>query len=354
MIKTRGRLRLMEQISLSGDRSRYAKLSKEERLHEFMCTIAHAHFVATSKALQNAIQETSGASLVFVCGPAGVGKTAMKNHVVGCAAAEMQQASRRVGKRGPIPSLFAKPPLNGSFNWRDFLLNVHAAFEPLVDQKRTFDKENNEGAMRLAHPGEFLSKFEHRERTNAGALRTSLESLIKQHRPAAIIVEDAQHLGKVSSERQLQNQLDCIKSLADISETVHVLIGTYELLALRDVSAQIVRRSTIIHFPRYHSTDEELSQFKRVLSAFQDLLPFVEETGILLKHWEYCYERSLGCVGILNDMLVRAVHDAVLADEKTLSEEYLKRHALSEEDCCVMMREIDEGERCMAFHQKIL
>ncbi len=66
----------MEPISPSGDQSLYIKLSKEERLREFMCTIAHPHFVATSKALQNAIQETGGASLVFVCGPVGVGKTA--------------------------------------------------------------------------------------------------------------------------------------------------------------------------------------------------------------------------------------------------------------------------------------
>lgn len=341
----------MEQISPSGDRSRFAKLSIEERLNAFKCTIAHPHFVATSQAVQNAIQETAGASLVFVCGPAGVGKTAMKNHVIGCATAEMQQALGRAGNRGPIPGLFARPPLNGSFSWRDFLLNVHAAFEPLVDQGITFDAENNEEVMRLAHPAESLLKFEHRQRINDGALRTSLESLFKQHCPAAIIIDDAQHLGKVSSERQLQNQLDCIKSLADITETVHVLIGTYELLALRNVSAQIVRRSTIIHFPRYHSTAEELSQFKRVLSTFQDLLPFEEETGILIKHWEYCYERSLGCVGILHDMLVRAVHDALQADEKTLSKKYLERHALSEEDCSVMMREISEGEKCIAFHQ---
>jgi AAA domain len=339
----------MEQISPSDDRSRFAKLSIEERLNAFKRMIAHPHFVATSQAVQNAIQETGSTSLVFVCGPAGVGKTAMKNHVISCAAAELLQASRRVGKRGSIPSLFARPPLNGSFSWRDFLLNVHAAFEPLVDQKIAFDAENNEGVMRLAHPGEFLPKFEHRERTNDGALRTSLESLFKQHRPAAIIIDDAQHLGKVSSERQLQNQLDCIKSLADITETVHVLIGTYELLALRNVSAQIVRRSIIIHFPRYRSTDEELSQFKGVLSAFQDLLPFEEETGVLLKHWEYCYERSLGCVGILHDMLLRAVHSALWSGEKMLSEEYLKRYALSETDCNLMMREINEGERECPF-----
>ena len=128
-----------------------------------------------------------------------------------------------------------------------------------------------------------------------------------------------------------------------------VLVGTYELLALRHISAQIVGRSITIHFPRYGSTHEELTQFRGVLSAFQDLLPFEEETGILLEHWEYCYERSLGCVGILHQMLVRAVHSALWAGEKTLRVKYLRQHALSKADCDLMLREIQEGERAFTF-----
>lgn len=274
----------------------------------------------------------------------------MKNHIISCTVAEILQASRQIGIRGPILSLFARPPLSGSFNWRDFLLDIHTAFMPLVDQKTAFGAENNEGVMRMAEPGTLRPKFEHRVRTREDALRTSLEAIFEQYRPAAIIIDDAQHLSNGSSRRQLQNQLDCIKSLADITKTAHVLIGTYELLALRHVSAQIVERSIIIHFPRYGSTDNELSQFKGVLSAFQDLLPFEEETGILLKHWEYCYERSLGCVGILHHMLVRAVHSALWADEKMLSERYLKRHAFSETDCYRMMCEVHEGEEEYAFN----
>jgi hypothetical protein len=78
--------------------------------------------------------------------------------------------------------------------------------------------------------------------------------------------------------------------------------------------------------------------------------PFEEETGILLKYWEYCYERSLGCVGVLHRMLVRAVHSELWAGEKTLRDEYLRRHALSAADCDVMLREIHEGEREFAFN----
>ena len=127
-----------------------------------------------------------------------------------------------------------------------------------------------------------------------------------------------------------------------------VLIGTYDLLPLRALSAQLIGRSLDIHFPRYRSTKKELSQFKNVLRTFQDALPFVEETDILLKHWEFCYERSIGCVGNLRLMLVRAVHAALWANAKALSWNHLNKHAISEAESFGMMREAYEGESQLA------
>jgi hypothetical protein len=148
----------------------------------------------------------------------------------------------------------------------------------------------------------------------------------------------------VSSDRQRQNQVNCIKSLAENTGMIFVLIGTYELLPLRDLSAQLIGRSQDIHFPRYRSTGKELSQFKNVLRTFQDALPFVEETDVLLEHWEFCYERSIGCVGNLRLMLVRAVHAALWAGAKTLGWNHLKTHAFREAESYEMMREAYEGE----------
>jgi len=53
--------------------------------------------------------------------------------------------------------------------------------------------------------------------------------------------------------------------------------------------------------------------YKVKLRTFQDALPFTEETDILLEHWDYCYECSVGCVGNLRLMLVQAVHVALCA-----------------------------------------
>jgi AAA domain len=271
---------------------------------------------------------------IFLCGPASVGKTTMQNYTF-----------QRDKVRAPILNLLARPPLHGPFSWKEFLHSGISTLEqPLVSRKGTFDRDDDEENTQLVQPFESWSENRPLKRIKDDDLRISLETTIKRQRPAAVLIDDAQYLGRVSGGQQLQNQVDCLKSLAEITETVYVLIGTYELLNLHSVSAQATARSIFIHFPRYGSTDEELSQFKDVLSMFQDLLPFEAETDVLLKHWEYCYERSLGCVGILHIMLTRAVHAALWSDEKTLSQRYLERNALSEAECYVMMRENYEAE----------
>ncbi len=327
----------MEQMNTFGNRAWDAQIPKEERLEAFKQVIAHPHLIAVEQAVHEAIRETGGALLIFACGPTGVGKTIMKNHVI-----------RQ--ERAPILSLSARPPLNGSFAWKDFLQSGILALEHLsIGRKIALSAGNNEEGIHSVQPREALAKHKPLNRATDMDLRISLETAMKRRHPAAVIIDDAQYLGRVSGGRQLQNQVDCLKSLAEITETVHVLIGTYELLQLHYVSAQAVGRSVVIHFPRYGSSDEELSQFKAVLRSFQELLPFEEETNILLKHWEFCYERSLGCVGTLYDMLVRAVHAALWADEKRFSEKYLRRYALSEAACYAMIHEIYEAEREMAF-----
>ena len=329
----------MDQMNTFGDRARYAQMTPDECLDAFKhVVIAHPHLITVYHALLEVLQETGGALLVFVCGPSGVGKTALKDRVI-----RMEQV--------PILSLLARPTLSGTFDWIDYLQSGILALEASwFGSKIVLDTGDEEESIHTAQTDRTGAGRRPLNRVKDYDLRVCLETAIKRRRPAAVIIDDAQYLGKVSSPRRLLDQLDCIKSLAEVTETVHVLIGTYELLDLRYVSAQMVRSSITIHFLRYRDTDEELSQFKAVLSAFQDLLPFEEETGILLEHWEYCYERSLGCVGILHQMLIRAVHSALWVGEKTLRVKYLRQHALSKADCDVMLREIQEGEREFAFN----
>jgi AAA domain len=319
-------------------------MTKEECLQAFKRrTIAHPHLQVADKSLREAIQETGGASLVNVYGPARVGKSTMKNHVIRTITLEMLPLLEQDRERIPLLSFVPSPPLSNSFNWRDFFQRGLMAFdEPLIDHKIAYDTEDDERQLVKGRTGRKPPEG------TKDALRQSFETAAKRRRPLAILIDEAQHLGIVNTERLLRIQLECIKSLADATGAAIVLIGTYDLLPLRNLSAQLIGRSLDIHFPRYRSTSKELSQFKNMLRTFQDALPFIEETDILLKHWEFCYERSIGCVGNLRLMLVRAVNAALLANARTLRWKDLRTHAFSEAESFEMMREAYEGEKELA------
>jgi hypothetical protein len=159
-----------------------------------------------------------------------------------------------------------------------------------------------------------------------------------------VLIDEAQHLAKVSSGRKLLDQLDVIKSIANRTGTPHVLFGTYDLLSFRNLSAQLSRRSCDIHFRRYRAEDEEDRQiFMNVLNSFAQRLPLIEIPD-LAKDWELLYERSLGCVGVLKEWLVRALIVALNQAQNTITRRDLERHALSASQCGRMLTDLKDGE----------
>ncbi|HST53800.1 MAG TPA: hypothetical protein VLJ61_17460 [Pyrinomonadaceae bacterium] len=164
-------------------------------------------------------------------------------------------------------------------------------------------------------------------------------------KPLAVLLDDAQHLGVISSGRKLLDQLNTIKSVADRSLTTHCLCGTYELMPLRNLNGQLSRRSIDIHFGRYNAQDEEQRQeFINVLFTFQEHLPLIK-TPDLVSRWDYFYERSIGCVGVLKDWLTRSLALALESESQTLTLKHLEHRALSVSQCATMLREAVDGER---------
>jgi hypothetical protein len=180
--------------------------------------------------------------------------------------------------------------------------------------------------------------------TDTAALRLAFEQTLQLQKPRAILIDDAEHIVKAARGSKLLDQLDHVKSLAIMAKTVHVLVGTYDLLVVRNLSAQLSRRSVDVHFSRYRSTEEsEIRAFKSVLWAFQRNVPLEEEPD-LLQQWKYCYQRTIGCVGVLKDWLTRVLAEAMERGEKTISRSVLERHALSVDRCDQMITEAMAGE----------
>jgi hypothetical protein len=189
-------------------------------------------------------------------------------------------------------------------------------------------------------------------RSSGSKYRDAAESVLCNRKPLALLIDDAQHFGVISSGRRLLDQLNTVKSVADQTHVTQVLVGTYELLPFRNLNGQLSRRSIDIHFKRYAVDDAEQRQnFVNALGTFQSHLP-VQETYDLVADWDFFYERSLGCIGVLKDWLFRSLSLALREGKETLTRQHIERRAHSIEQCEEMLAEIISGESELAENEE--
>ncbi len=313
--------------------------TKEDKLGYFISyRLAHPKLIEATEAVMRNIEEPASASFIFVYGPSGIGKTTMRLRVeqklIQQALPELEIDKCQI----PVVGIEAVGTESAQFNWKDyFTRSLIALEEPLIQYKTDY---GSRGIHRNPQ-GELVIE----PRVTAPELRRALENALKYRRPKAFLIDEAQHMQKMASGRRLQDNMDCLKSLANLTGVMHVLFGTYELLTFRNLSAQLSRRTIDIHFPRYKAeSSEDIEVFMNVLWTFQQHLPVQEEPD-LLTHWEYCYAGSLGCIGILKDWLTRSLKDTLDDGSETLTLKHLQRRAWSVAQLQTMLKEIQEGEQ---------
>jgi energy-coupling factor transporter ATP-binding protein EcfA2 len=309
------------------------------RIKEFrLLTVAHPMLSTAKDLLVAAINEAPPGTIVMVVGPTGVGKTTLRLKIQQVLSEQAEPSMKADPSRLPYVAVEAAAPDNGNFNWRDqYRRTLVELSEPMLDCKL---KPKWIHFARDSRGHQFV-----RPDASAAQLRQALESAVEHRRPAAILIDEAQHLTRMASGRRLADQLEVIKSLANCTRTVHILLGTYDLLAFRDLNGQLSRRSLDIHFRRYSAeSEEDVRVFKNAVLTFQRHLP-LENQPDLLPLWEWLYERSVGCIGILKEWLDRALIAALGEGGKTLTARHLETTALSAGRCEKIAVEAQEGER---------
>jgi energy-coupling factor transporter ATP-binding protein EcfA2 len=309
-----------------------AKQTKEDRWQRFQSfTMAHPLLLEVKEQLLNAIQSAAPGSLILVLGPTGVGKTTLRLKVEQLLTQELLSTLESDRSRIPFVSVNTMASLNGNFSWKDhFARLLRQMNEPLIAEK--LDGERNIRGQFTSAP---RAGFE---------LQYAVEQALRYRRPSAVFLDEAQHLGRIASGRKLADQLDVIKSMANQTKIVHVLLGTYELLAFRNLSGQLSRRSLDIHFRRYRCEDaSDLEIFRNVLLTFQGQLALPEPCD-LSRCMDLFYERSIGCVGILKEWLMRALAAALAEGKPTLLKRHLEQTALLASQCERILIEAREGE----------
>jgi hypothetical protein len=293
-------------------------------------TLAHPHLMRAAERLTTSLNEPAGSAIIFLFGPTGVGKTTLLKRTIQRLREQFLVEYEEDKSRLLFAGFEAPAPELQNFSWKSFYVRaLEALHNPLVDYN------------------DHLIARTYGQTTTKDMLRRQLEGDLQHRSPKIFFVDEAQNLGKVASAKHYKEQADCIKSLSNLSGVPILLIGTYELLDLRNQSAQLCRRSTDIHFPRYQITcSKDKKYFKSIVNEFQKQLPLEEEVD-LNGNLEFCYERSLGCVGILKDWLTRALAGTLVNknNTKTMEMEDLKKYAYSIDVCSTMLREIREEEK---------
>ena len=309
--------------------------SKVDRFEYFKNKVfGHDQLLKVNDELLNTILYPTDVSLILVYGPTGVGKTTLRSRMEQKILEFEYEAMVRDPGYLPVVSMEAIAS-SRNYEWKEHMTRLlMAAKEPLIDHKI------NPEARKTTLGSESVNIY----RTES-ILRRAAESCLQHRGTKVVIVDEAQHLRRTGSERNALHQMDTIKSLAETTGTIHVLIGTYELLELARLSAQLCKRSTYIHFSRYSNhTSEDQDAFASILQAFQNHFPLAQ-TPDLLPFEDYFYEKTFGCVGVLKIMLNGVLAKALQSKDEIVTEAMLETSAPPLQDLVQMSREIADGER---------
>src|SRR6266851_5025001 len=306
-------------------------------------TVTHPLLEKTETALIQALREPAGFAHVLLYGPTGAGKTTVLTHATarlssfflsqrtlaqGSAPFLGVRALYQPEARSPSPLLLleARIPDGGTFNRADYYRTALVKLgESFYGEYRVMDINEGQTWETKTRARGRAAQFSDSEQ-----LRHALEDAVARRGVRAIIIDEAQHLMKVASGVKLLDQLEWLKSMSNTMGVVHVLVGTYDLLDLRNLSSQAARRGHDIHFPRYQFQQEaDQIAFQRTLRGLLEHVPLQMDLQDLMNHWYYFYERSIGCIGVLKDWLVRTLSDALHSGADTFMLDRLQAHALS-------------------------
>lgn len=272
-------------------------------------------------------------NILMVVGPTGVGKTtlsvSLENRILKTYASQMESSAGFV----PVVRVEARATSESEFNWKLFY----------SDLLEVLESESITPAVAYAvNPmTNKVVKPMGRSKNTTAALRKKVENALQARGVKFLIIDEGGHFTNVT-ETKMKRQTDALKSLANCAGCQIILLGSYDILDVSRLSAQLARRTKEIHFSRYRiDSPDERADFLRFLSYLEDKSQGYFR-GLLTENAELLQKNTLGCIGTLMNVLKGFVSRAQRAGG--VSQALLLRSLQTSGQCATILAEIRAGE----------
>jgi|GEM_PF-3652928 len=279
--------------------------------------------------------ESLGANhILMVTGPTGVGKTTLAHTLLTRMLKRHQSAMQE--NKGHIPAILieAKATSETDFNWKLFYSDILEQLEGGASSLPAIAYGVDPLTNRTFHP---VGKSQN----TAAGLRRKVELALRARGVRTLMIDEGGHFTNVSNAL-MKRQTDALKSLSNCADCQIIMFGSYDILGVSRLSAQLARRIKEIHFSRYRtdSPDDAIAFARFIQRIENDCENYFD--GLLKENAKLLQANTLGCVGTLMDV-VRGFASRSQAQNE-VSQTLLERSLLTQGQHVAILDEIRQGE----------